>query len=185
MTCDPDEAKTSLAGDAHLATGNEPNGAAAAHVASGATAGSHPASQPRIEDVLRTEGVYVSTTVGVSMWPMLRNRRDTIVVRPAAGRLNRYDVALYRAHGNYVLHRVVRVLPEGYIIIGDNCITEEHVEDSQVLGVLSEFYRGDKHVDMAGLPYRAYVWLWVTTAPARHFAKRAKGWLGRRVRGSR
>ena len=176
---------TSTASDRQTASDRNAQ-AAPTHAAPAAAQDAAPAaSQPRIEDVLRTEGVYVSTTVGVSMWPMLRNRRDTIVVRPAAGRLNRYDVALYRAHGNYVLHRVVRVLPEGYIIIGDNCITEEHVEDSQVLGVLSEFYRGDKHVDMAGLPYRAYVWLWVTTAPARHFAKRAKGWLGRRVRGSR
>ena len=176
---------TSTASDRQTASDRNAQ-AASTHATPGAAQDAAPVgSQPRIEDVLRTEGVYVSTTVGVSMWPMLRNRRDTIVVRPAAGRLNRYDVALYRAHGNYVLHRVVRVLPEGYIIIGDNCITEEHVEDSQVLGVLSEFYRGDKHVDMAGLPYRAYVWLWVTTAPARHFAKRAKGWLGRRVRGSR
>lgn len=176
---------TSTASDRQTASDRNAQ-AASTHAAPAAAQDAAPAgSQPRIEDVLRIEGVYVSTTVGVSMWPMLRNRRDTIVVRPVAGRLNRFDVALYRAHGNYVLHRVVRVLPEGYIIIGDNCITEEHVEDSQVLGVLSEFYRGDKHVDMAGLPYRAYVWLWVTTAPARHFAKRAKGWLGRRVRGSR
>ena len=141
--------------------------------------------QPNIEDVLRTEGVFVSTTVGVSMWPMLHNRRDTIVVRPAAGRLRRFDVALYRSGGRYVLHRVVRVLPSGYVIIGDNCITEEHVEDAQVLGVLCEFYRGERHVDMDGLPYRAYVRLWVATAPARHLAKRARGWLGRRLRGSR
>lgn len=176
---------TSTASDRQTASDRNAQ-AAPTHAAPAAAQDTAPVgSQPRIEDVLRTEGVYVSTTVGVSMWPMLRNRRDTIVVRPAAGRLNRYDVALYRARGNYVLHRVVRVLPEGYIIIGDNCITEEHVEDSQVLGVLSEFYRGDRHVDMAGLPYRAYVWLWVTTAPARHFAKRARGWLGRRVRGSR
>ena len=54
---------------------------------------------------------------------------------PAAGRLRRFDVALYRSGGRYVLHRVVRVLPSGYVIIGDNCITEEHVEDAQVQGV--------------------------------------------------
>ena len=34
-----------------------------------------------IEQVLETEGVFVSTTVGTSMYPMLRNRRDTIVVK--------------------------------------------------------------------------------------------------------
>ena len=114
---------TSTASDRQTASDRNAQ-SASTHAATAAAQDAAPAgSQPRIEDVLRIEGVYVSTTVGVSMWPMLRNRRDTIVVRPAAGRLNRFDVALYRAHGNYVLHRVVRVLPEGYIIIGDNCIT--------------------------------------------------------------
>ena len=35
-----------------------------------------------IEDALATQGMYVGTTVGVSMRPMLRNRRDTIIVEP-------------------------------------------------------------------------------------------------------
>ena len=49
-----------------------------------------------IDTVLARDGVWVSTTAGVSMWPMLRNRRDTIVVRPFEGRLRPLDVALYR-----------------------------------------------------------------------------------------
>ena len=32
-----------------------------------------------IDAVLACDGVWVSTTAGVSMWPMLRDRRDTIV----------------------------------------------------------------------------------------------------------
>lgn len=36
-----------------------------------------------IEGVLARDGVWVSTTAGTSMWPMLRDRRDTVVVRPA------------------------------------------------------------------------------------------------------
>lgn len=37
-----------------------------------------------IEGVLARDGVWVSTTAGTSMWPMLRDCRDTVVVRPAA-----------------------------------------------------------------------------------------------------
>lgn len=138
-------------------------------------------SHARIEQVLATDGVYVSTTVGTSMWPMLRNRSDTIVVRPPAGRLRRYDVALYRSDGKYVLHRVVGVRPDSYDIIGDNCLSVERVSDSQVIGVLSEFYRGDCHVDMAGLPYVAYSRCWVAIAPVRHFLRRAHGWVRRHL----
>ena len=41
----------------------------------------------KIEDVLNEKGLYVGPTVGVSMLPMLKNRRDTIIVRPKTGRL--------------------------------------------------------------------------------------------------
>lgn len=40
--------------------------------------------------------------VGVSMWPMLRNRHDVMMVVPAEGELHRYDVALYRRGEKYV-----------------------------------------------------------------------------------
>ena len=41
----------------------------------------------KIEDVLKEKGVYIGPTVGVSMLPMLKNRRDTIVVKPKTERL--------------------------------------------------------------------------------------------------
>lgn len=68
-----------------------------------------------IEHVLDVEDMFVSTTAGVSMKPMLRNRRDTIIVRPASSvrpnGLRKYDVPLYRraSDGAYVLHRVVGI----------------------------------------------------------------------------
>lgn len=37
----------------------------------------------RIEEVLEKKGVYIGMTAGVSMYPMLRNKRDTIVVVPS------------------------------------------------------------------------------------------------------
>ena len=49
----------------------------------------------KIEDVLAKEGKYVGPTVGVSMLPMLKQRRDTIVVLPKTERLKPLDVALY------------------------------------------------------------------------------------------
>ena len=67
----------------------------------------------RIEDVLRQEGGYASPTHGVSMYPLLRDGRDSVVIRPPEGRLRKYDVPLYRVGPKYVLHRIVRVLPDG------------------------------------------------------------------------
>ena len=72
----------------------------------------------KIEQVLEREGVYVATISGVSMYPMLRNRRDTIVVTPCKGRLEKYDVPLYRVGKKYVLHRILEVRPDSYVIRG-------------------------------------------------------------------
>ena len=133
----------------------------------------------RIEDVLARDGVYVSTTVGRSMWPMLRNRRDTIVITPPAGRLSRFDVPLYRRGDDYVLHRVVGLRPGGYRIIGDNCLAYEDVDEGRVIGVLTAFYRGDKPVDMQGVPYRAYVRAWRAIYPLRALLMRARALAAR------
>lgn len=136
----------------------------------------------RIEDVLAAEGLYVGTPVGVSMLPMLRQRRDTIAVVPAPaapGRLAVGDVALYRRGDAYVLHRVVGLEPGGYTILGDNCLAFEHVSDGRVIGVLAGFWRGEREVDMAGAGYRAYVAAWRALTPARRAWLRARGALAR------
>ncbi len=111
-----------------------------------------------IEESLCINGYYASTTAGTSMYPLLRHRRDNIVVRPCNGRLKKYDVPLYKVGEKYVLHRIIKVLPDGYVICGDNCINKEYnIKDENILGVLTEVYRNDKKINMDGLPYKIYV----------------------------
>ena len=125
-----------------------------------------------IEDVIRENGVYVSTTAGVSMHPMLRNRRDTIMIKPVTGRLEKYDVPLYRRGKDYVLHRIVAVKPEGYVICGDNCMRKEYnITDQQIIGVLRGFYRDGKKIDMNGWKYHLYCRVWVALYSVRYAVK--------------
>lgn len=135
-----------------------------------------------VEGVLRERGVYICTTAGTSMYPMLRNRRDTVIIRPVTGRLQKYDIPLYRRGKDYVLHRIVKVTPEGYVICGDNCMKKEYqVTDEQIIGVLRGFYRDDKEIDMDGAGYRLYCCIWVALYPFRYMIKRlwmtAKAWI--------
>lgn len=110
-----------------------------------------------IEEVLSTHGKYVGPTVGVSMLPMLKNRRDTIVVLPKTERLQPLDVALYKRGEAYILHRVLQVVDGGYIIRGDNCYADENVPEEAVIGVLSEFFRKGKHYTCTDKKYLKYV----------------------------
>ena len=113
--------------------------------------------QLRIEEIIAEHGKYISTTSGVSMKPMIRNRQDTIFVEPVEGRLEKYDVALFRRGDKYVLHRVIKVLPNSYITRGDNCITsEKNVRESDIIGKLTGFNRGGKEIDLNSRAYKFY-----------------------------
>lgn len=114
------------------------------------------ADKQTIEDVLSSRGQYVGPTVGVSMLPMLKNRRDTIVVQAKTERLQRLDVALYRRGDAYVLHRVLQPIDGGYIIRGDNCYADEEVPEDAVIGVLTEFFRKGKHYYCTDKKYIKY-----------------------------
>lgn len=122
----------------------------------------------RIEDVLACEGVYVASAAGASMWPLLRDRRDTVEIRPLARAPRVGDVVLFRHRGRYVLHRVARVRGEALDIIGDNCLTfERGVPCADVIGVLAGLHRGEREVDLEGATYRAYVLAVRATRPCR------------------
>ena len=123
----------------------------------------------KIEEVLKEKGAYVGPTVGVSMLPMLKNRRDTIIVRPKTERLQPLDVALYKRGNDYVLHRVLSLTETGYIIRGDNCYSDENVPESAVIGVLAEFYRKNKHVLCTDEKYLKYVKKRLKTYKTRRF----------------
>lgn len=114
------------------------------------------------EDVLAQSGRLVYTGVGYSMLPMLRPKRDLIIIERPRGKLRRYDVALYRrSTGHYVLHRVLHVAKDGYVMCGDHqCQRERGVTDAQVIGVLTAFVRDGNMIPVTAGRYRLYVHLW-------------------------
>ncbi len=136
--------------------------------------------QKHIEEYLREDGLYVGLTKGISMRPMLREGRDTVLISPVVGRLKKYDVPLYRRGEDYVLHRVVKVCEDSYVICGDNCLNKEYgVTDEQLVGVLSGFRRGDKYVALDSRSYLLYAKIWVALYPLRCIFMRLKYLAGR------
>lgn len=116
-----------------------------------------PENVKTIEEVLLATGKYIGPTVGTSMLPMLKNRRDTIVVKAKTERLKPLDVALYKRGNLYILHRVLKVTDTGYIIRGDNCYYDEIVPEEDVIGVLTEFFRKKTHYYCTDEKYLKYV----------------------------
>ena len=123
-----------------------------------------------LDKVLLREGVIASTTVGVSMCPLFKTRRDMVVIRAASEPLKKYDVALYKVGDRFVMHRVVGIdsRAEKYLIRGDNTYVLEHVPFDAVVGVLESFNRKGKHRTVADRGYRFYSRLWCAIYPVRY-----------------
>jgi hypothetical protein len=127
----------------------------------------------KIEDIIEKEGYYISTSVGNSMLPFLRERKDTIVIQKWE-QYKKFDVVLYKRKCNYVLHRIIKVLPETFHIRGDNCYYDEYVKHNEIIGVMVECYRGEKKVNLDSLAYKIYVYLRVYLYPIRRIFNKIK-----------
>mgnify|MGYP004560566227 FL=1 len=129
----------------------------------------------KLGDVLKKRGIYVGTVNGTSMFPMLRNKKDTVIIKPLTGKLKKYDVALYRKRNLYVLHRIVKVVPDGYVICGDNCMNlERDITDEQIIGKLEGFYRGERQISLNSIFYILYCRVWVALYPMRCLFKKLR-----------
>ena len=134
-----------------------------------------------LEEVLARDKVLVYRTRGTSMEPMLRQNRDLVTIRVPSARLKKYDVALYKRGKDCVAHRVIKVLPDGYLIRGDNTFKTERVPEGNVLGVLTGFMRRGKQYSADGRLYRLYARAWHFIFPARYFWRRLTRFLSSRL----
>lgn len=119
------------------------------------------------EELLAGDGHLVYKTQGRSMEPMLRQGRDLVVIEKPSSLLKKYDIALYKRGTKHILHRVIGVKTDHYLIRGDNTYSIEIVPHSSVIGVLTGFRRNGRQHDVAEHGYRFYVRFWNGIYPLR------------------
>ncbi len=138
-----------------------------------------------IEAELAEHGFYASNTLGTSMRPLFKTHRDMVVLKRPDSELRKYDVALYVSpKGKYILHRVIDVKEDIYLIRGDNTYFVERVPKSAVIGVLVKFNRKGKSHTVEERGYKIYSRLWHFIYPLRYvafFFKRAARAVFRRL----
>ena len=110
---------------------------------------------------------------GTSMYPMLRQGRDSVLLSPISRKIRKYDLPLYRrANGQYVLHRVVGVNKKSrtYTCIGDNqFVLERGITREQMIDVVTVFWRDGKMIRTDSRAHRTYCRLWHYSRPIRRF----------------
>lgn len=112
-----------------------------------------------VKKELQEKGEYHSLTRGVSMRPMLRQHKDVVVIVPITSDYKKNDVLLYATKGknDLVLHRVLKIRENDFVIRGDNTYAYEYIPKENVVGILKEFYRNGKYINCeTNKGYRIY-----------------------------
>ena len=134
------------------------------------------------EEILKKDGQLVYKTRGVSMLPMLHQNRDIVVIVPPEGRLKKYDVALYKRGSSYILHRIIGIQDEEYLIRGDNTYRMEFVPPELMIGVLTGFVRNGKSYTVEDTGYQIYCRFWNAIYPLRKLLFRMRAIAGKSAR---
>ncbi len=141
------------------------------------------------KDLLKN-GVISFVPGGNSMWPILKHRKQSVIIIAKKERLKKHDVAFYqRQNGTIVLHRVMEVIDDGYVMCGDSQLSLEKVKEDAVFGVMTSFYRGKRCVEVTDGDYIKEVERWYGNENRRkrklqsfYFRQRVKGKIARAIR---
>jgi signal peptidase I len=123
-----------------------------------------------IKEALDKCGTYTGLTMGGSMWPLIHQQKDNIIVVKCDYPLKKYDVPVYiTKSGKYVMHRIIDVKPDCYVIMGDNLLVKEYVTQDMIIGKLVGFYKnGKKYIDVENSKaYKLYSRISVALIPVR------------------
>ena len=68
--------------------------------------------QNQIEGKLEKGQKVTIPVKGISMLPFIRGERDLVeLTAPDRSRLQRDDIVLFRTHGRWIMHRILRMIP--------------------------------------------------------------------------
>lgn len=117
---------------------------------------------PVFAELLKEGKAVKFTVVGNSMYPIFRDKIDSVVLEKAE-KLKKYDIPFYkRENGEYILHRIVKSKDGIFSCAGDNEFEIEYpVYSHQVIGKVSGFYRRGRFISCKNIAYRCYAFLWV------------------------
>lgn len=127
---------------------------------------------------LVNEGRDVSLLVsGSSMAPFICHHRDTIYFGKPNRPLRRGDMVFFqRDDGQFVMHRILRVRPEGYYIIGDNQTeVEGPVRRDQIFAIVKQVTRKGKTLKPGDFWWDFFEKVWIRIIPLRRLFVRLYG----------
>lgn len=119
---------------------------------------------------LTEEGKEVSMVItGSSMAPFLIHGRDRICFRKPEKPLEKGDMVFFqRANGQFVMHRIWKIRPDGYYIVGDaQTEIEGPVARDQIFAVITKVERKGKWIAPGDFWWEFFAHAWLHMIPLR------------------
>lgn len=116
------------------------------------------------------EGETVSMRiVGSSMSPFLIHDRDLITFKAPERELKKGDMVFFqRDSGQYVMHRIYAVKPDGYYMIGDaQTEIEGPISQEQIFAVIIKVRRKGKWLEPGNFWWNFFERVWINIIPFR------------------
>lgn len=126
------------------------------------------------------EGKVVSMLIaGSSMAPFLCHNRDYIYFTKPERELRRGDMVFYqRDSGRYVMHRIYKVKPDGYYMVGDaQTQIEGPLRREQIFAVITQVKRDGKMIRPGDFWWEFFEHIWIRIVPARRIVTALYGML--------
>lgn len=126
------------------------------------------------------QGREVSLIIsGSSMSPFLIHERDVICFKAPDRDLRRGDMVFYqRDSGQFVMHRILKVRPEGFYMIGDaQTEIEGPVRRDQIFALITKVKRKDKWMEPGDFWWEFFAKVWLRMIPFRRYLSQVYGLL--------
>ena len=127
---------------------------------------------PKILALLEVSDAVPLVITGSSMTPFLAHQRDIVYLSKPVRPLRRGDMIFYRRdNGQYVLHRIWKVMDGRYWLIGDaQCAIEPGIRADQVIAVVNAVRRKGKLIKPGDISWEFFEHLWIRMIPLRPVA---------------
>ena len=131
--------------------------------------------------LLEQNGEISGRTVGKSMIPLFRSGKDIAIIKKIDRKLKVNDVLLYRKKDTdeFILHRLIKIDENGYVIRGDNRYSvEKNITDDDIIGVMTAFKRNGKYYECGkSIFYRIYVFYIRASYPFRRLLHKFRSFI--------
>ncbi len=104
---------------------------------------------------------------GSSMSPFLIHHRDTIYFQKPDRELKSGDMVFFRrSNGQYVMHRIVKIRPDGFYMLGDaQTEIEGPIDRAQIFGLVTAVKRNGRMLRPGDFWWEFFARVWLRIIP--------------------